>query len=188
MESFDNSWEEVQIVSTADHADPTHEEHSDKGYCVFLAQQVFTSSSALNNTYSFKTKQVRLQIRTVSRLGPQRVLYEEMTTHLERALLHADGRDGVEVTLDPLPDHVGLLRELTAQSLVVLLTDHLLLQRRVALRHQLPHLLPLGRDVLQCNTQDQRLKPTGRVGVVLAHREIGWAGEAKALKGRSQQT
>ena len=68
---------------------------------------------------------------------------------LQRALLHADGRDGIQVALYPLADHVGLLGELATQALVVLLSDHLLREEAVALGHQLPHIAPLVVDVLE---------------------------------------
>ncbi len=62
---------------------------------------------------------------------------------------HGDGGDGVHLAFDPGSDRVGLFGELAAQHLVVLLLAQLGLQRAVALRHQLAHLGPLGRDVLR---------------------------------------
>ena len=45
--------------------------------------------------------------------------------------------------------HVGLGGKLASQSLVVLLTHHLLLQGLVATRHQLTHLRPFVCDILE---------------------------------------
>lgn len=84
-------------------------------------------------------------------------------------LLHADGGDHVEMTLDPGADVVGFLRELSAQSLVVLLTNHLCLERRVAVGHQLPHLRPLVVDVLNTTTTSRQnaAEPTRPMGTLI---------------------
>ena len=64
-------------------------------------------------------------------------------------LLHANGSNSVQVPLDPLTNHVGFLCELPTKTLVVLLADHLLLQRGVALWYQLLHLRPLVSNILK---------------------------------------
>ena len=78
---------------------------------------------------------------------------EEEMTHLHS---HSDGGDGVHLTFDPRSNGVGLLGELTAHHLVVLLLGQLLLQRTVPLRHQLPNFGPFGSDVLQYRPQHIR--------------------------------
>ena len=68
------------------------------------------------------------------------------------ALLYSHWGNSIKVSLDPLSDHVGLGGKLSAQALVVLLTDHLCLQYCVSVRYQLTHFLPLVSNVLQKTT------------------------------------
>ena len=62
--------------------------------------------------------------------------------------MYADRRNHVKMPFDPGTDVVGLLREVPAQSLVVLLTNHLGLQSGVAVRHQVAHFRPLSAEFL----------------------------------------
>ena len=59
---------------------------------------------------------------------------------LKGALLDAHAGHHVQVALDPLADHVGLLCKVAPQTLVVLLPDHLCLQCVVTRGHQLADL------------------------------------------------
>jgi len=77
----------------------------------------------------------------VERVQPRQVV-------LELAALHAGRGDGVQVTFDPLADDVRLLREGATQPFVVLLSHQLVAQHRIAVGHQLLHLVPLVRQIL----------------------------------------
>ena len=62
---------------------------------------------------------------------------------------HADGSNGIHLTLDPGTNLVGFVGKLTSKSFVILLFAQLVLKSLITLGHECLDLTPLRFDVLQ---------------------------------------
>ncbi len=68
--------------------------------------------------------------------------------YLKGSFLHPYGGHRIQMALYPLANQVGFLRELATETLIVLLTNHLLLQSGISLGHKLLYIAPLVVDIL----------------------------------------